>query len=116
MRLSSARMGRIRTGAPSGRRSITPLFLVRWLPNCVKCVTLVVEFRVNAQAVEDVVRVFEVARVDDRGRQTRGRAERRDRIEVERERAGGRQLHRAAALPDRCGANLAVEAAQSLGA
>src|SRR5829696_857347 len=83
MRLSSARMGRISTGAPSGRRSITPSLSVRWLPNCVKCVTLVVELGVDAEPVQDLVGVVEVASVHDGGRQAGGRAHRDDGVEVE---------------------------------
>src|SRR5262245_53150514 len=88
--------------------------LFRWMPNCVKCVTLVVELRTDAQAVQKLVGVVEVVCVDHGRREPGGGPDGVGDVEVERERAHRGELDRAAALADARLAYLAVEAAERL--
>src|SRR5215218_7659263 len=86
------------------------------MPNCVKCVTLVVELGAYAQPVEQLVGVIEVARVGHRGREAGGGPHRGDHVEIEADGADGRELDCPAPLPDGRLAELATEAAKRLSA
>ena len=57
------------------------------MPNCVKCVTLVVELGTDAERMQELVGVIQVARVRHSGREPGCRADGRLDVEVERDRA-----------------------------